>query len=76
MITGEDCPSFDGGWNKDYHTSTWFSPQEFYDKNNKCEQVAWSGYDWQYTNERRRVIRHENRWQFKDDDLNPIRGAR
>lgn len=71
-MSGVDSPSFDGKWNKENRTSTWFSPNEIYDRNNKCEEVAWSGFDWQYVNDKRRFVRYERRWQFKDDDWNPL----
>lgn len=68
-MIGFDDPSFDGEWNKEERTQCWFSPGELYDRYNRVNDVAYSGFDWMYTNDLRDVIRHERRTQFKSNDV-------
>ena len=50
-MIGFDDPSFDGEWNKEEKTQCWFSPCELYDRYNRVNDVAYSGFDWMYTND-------------------------
>ena len=56
-----DEPSYDGRWNLDYNTSTWFSPYEL-NPDNGVDKVFGSGWDFLYAHELRDVIKkHERR---------------
>lgn len=43
-MQGFDEPSIDGQWNLEFRCSTWYSPDEFYDKENQWGDVYGSGY--------------------------------
>ena len=68
-MIGFDSPSFDGEWNQEQRTQTWYSPSELYDRENRCNDVVWSGYNWQYTLDLNQITNFESRWRFKSDDL-------
>jgi len=70
-MIGFDDPSFDGDWNREERTQSWFSPVELYDRYNRVNDVVYSGFDWMYTNDTRSVVGHERRWQFRNSDLHP-----
>ena len=66
---GCDEPSCDGDYNIEYKCSTWFSPCELYDKDNKYDDIIYTGYDFMYDNGVWPITHHERRNDFRHSDL-------